>query len=242
MMESPGVRGTRSLLLVEDNPADANLVRMYLSEPDGDFDVVHVSNVSDAVAALQAKPIDLILLDLRLPDSQGVETVETIRAAARSIPIIALSGLEDERLGESCVSNGAEDFLAKADLRRGPLRRVVGYAIRRHDGSEHREAEEVRDRLRSLSSEAPHPSLSAAIASSESVRERVPEVFGALVDAYADLLVRFLERGPADEGKPKTEMQVLVKLLGDRGAGPRDLVDVHLAALERAVAEGNRRR
>ncbi len=235
--------GTASrILLVEDNAADATLVREYLSEPAAEFRILHVSNVADAVTALGSVPIDLVLLDLRLPDSNGVETVETIRAAATRVPIVVLSGMEDERLGSNCVHRGAEDFLSKSRIKGEPLRRAVGYALTRHRESEEREMLEVHEEFRALSSEASGTSVTAALTGAGSIKERIPEVFHALVDAYLELLTRYLEQLVTTTEKPRTEMEVLTTMIGDRGGGPRDLVDIHLAALQRAGVEDDRQR
>ncbi|MGB9624403.1 MAG: response regulator, partial [Phycisphaerae bacterium] len=89
------------VLLVEDSVGDARLLREALAETGaGRFQVVHVLSLQEALGALQSAPsCEVILLDLSLPDSAGLETVEHMHAAASSLPIIVLTGLDDERLG-----------------------------------------------------------------------------------------------------------------------------------------------
>ena len=131
-----------TVLLVEDNPADADLIGEYLDEPAGDrYEIVHAGRLSDAVERLRAGAVEVILLDLRLPDSTGLATVRAVRNAAGEVPIVVLSGISDERLALDCIDAGAQDYLLKEELRARSLRRAIGYAITRR-----REAK-VRERL-----------------------------------------------------------------------------------------------
>ena len=102
------------ILLVEDNPGDADLIREMLpTSEDSGFTVHCVTRLADAVAHLRKNETDLALLDLDLPDSQGIDTVRAARQAAPEMPIVVLTGHQDERMGIAAVQGGAQDFLVK---------------------------------------------------------------------------------------------------------------------------------
>jgi signal transduction histidine kinase/DNA-binding response OmpR family regulator len=120
------------ILLVEDNPGDADLIREML--PGGDdpgFTVHCVTRLADAVSYLRKNETDLALLDLDLPDSRGIETVRAARRAAPEMPIVVLTGHQDERMGIAAVQGGAQDFLVKGQTHSCHLTRVIRYAVQR---------------------------------------------------------------------------------------------------------------
>jgi len=121
------------VLLVEDNPADARLLREYLTEPDGQqFHVTHAARLAEAVNFLKSDRFDLALLDLSLPDSQSLETVRRIRSEAPNTPVVVLTGMDDESLGTEAVREGAQDYLVKGQADRRLLVRAIRYALERH--------------------------------------------------------------------------------------------------------------
>ena len=87
------------ILLIEDNAADARLLREMLKEPVScTYDLTHHESMEKAVAYLAANPVDVILLDLGLPDAQGLEAVRRVRRAAPHVPLVVLTGLDDESM------------------------------------------------------------------------------------------------------------------------------------------------
>lgn len=122
----------RVVLLVEDNPGDARLLRAHLADVPGQpFELVHTTTLAQALSRISAGPVDLILLDLSLPDSKGLETFRSANAAAPEVPIIVLSGLEDEELAIQTVHEGAQDYLNKRDIDSRLLARAIKYSIER---------------------------------------------------------------------------------------------------------------
>jgi len=120
------------VLLVEDNPADARLLAESLRESGPDaFRVTHVARLSAAVEAIGRSPADVILLDLSLPDSSGLGTVERMRVAAPNVPIVVLTGLQDEALGLQAVRMGVQDYLVKGMCEGGLAARSLRYAVER---------------------------------------------------------------------------------------------------------------
>lgn len=120
------------LLVVEDNPADARLVLELLKESDVSFLVSHVERKSEALACLQKETYSLMLLDLSLPDSHGLETVESILSEAPDIPIVVMTGLDDKLLATKALQLGAQDYLIKGTFDEVLLGRTIPYAIERH--------------------------------------------------------------------------------------------------------------
>lgn len=120
------------LLLVEDNPGDAALLRESLNEAGGGrFDVTHVEQLGEAIRLLHPALYDAVLLDLSLPDSQGLATLDQVCLAAEDLPIIVLTGLNDEAIAIEAVRKGAQDYLVKGQFDSPSLVRALHYAIER---------------------------------------------------------------------------------------------------------------
>jgi signal transduction histidine kinase len=122
----------RTVLFVEDNPGDARLIlEMFRDAGDSSLRLEHVDSLAAAVRCLAASDVDVILLDLSLPDSFGLETFGRVQAAATAIPIVVLTGLDDATVGLSAVQQGAQDYLIKGQVEGALLVRALGYAIER---------------------------------------------------------------------------------------------------------------
>jgi PAS domain S-box-containing protein len=120
------------VLLVEDNPADVLMVEDELAHAiGGKFSVVHLERLSEALARLQTQQFDVVLLDLSLPDSQGLDTFTRLHRAAAEIPVVVLSGRADEKLAIGAVQAGAQDYLVKGHMGEDVLARAIRYAIER---------------------------------------------------------------------------------------------------------------
>ena len=125
-----------NLLLLEDNPGDARLIRELLADTDDRFNLQCVDLLSKGLKCLVYQNIDAVLLDLGLPDSQGLNTIESVRATKASIPIIVLTGLDDESVAIEAVRRGAQDYLIKGSITGSMLSRVIRYAIERKNYEE----------------------------------------------------------------------------------------------------------
>ncbi len=120
------------ILLVEDNPGDADLIREMLPETgDSGFNIHCVPRMADAVSYLRIEDTDLALLDLGLPDSNGIDTVRYMREVAPDTPIVVLTGNDDEQTGIAAVRGGAQDYLVKGQTPAYHLSRVLRYAVQR---------------------------------------------------------------------------------------------------------------
>jgi signal transduction histidine kinase len=125
-------RSTKVLLVVEDNPGDARILREMLKEQGSHgIELIHVECMADAEAHLAAHPVDMILLDLGLPDAQGLGAVRRVRAAAPHLPLVVLTGLDDEALAAQTLHEGAQDYLTKGQIDARGLFRSLRYAVAR---------------------------------------------------------------------------------------------------------------
>jgi diguanylate cyclase (GGDEF)-like protein len=121
-----------SVLLVEDNPGDARLVVELLSEAMGDsFRVTHVEQLADARQQVMEYGTGCVLLDLSLPDAARLEALMQLRAAAPDVPIVILSGLQDELLAVKAVQEGAQDYLVKGRVDGAAIGRSIRYSVER---------------------------------------------------------------------------------------------------------------
>jgi two-component system, sensor histidine kinase and response regulator len=120
------------VLLVEDNLGDARLLHESLKNAQNiHINFLHVMNVNDAIDQIKGRSFDVVLLDLSLPDSQGIKTIHRMLQAAPDIPIVVLTGLDNEEMGIQAVQSGAQDYLVKGDADIKLIVRVLRYAIER---------------------------------------------------------------------------------------------------------------
>ena len=120
------------VLLIEDNPGDARLIREMIAEQaDASFEIEHVARLAQGLERLASAGASLVLLDLSLPDSLGLDTFARVYAHSPAVPIIVLTGHDDHNLALAAVKSGAQDYLVKARLDRELLLRSMHYAIER---------------------------------------------------------------------------------------------------------------
>jgi len=123
--------------LVEDNPGDARLIQEMLREPPiTDFRLTLSTRVDELLESLERDPIEVLLLDLGLPDSQGMATFHRINNRAPGLPIVIFSGADDEQLASEAVSCGAQDYLVKGRINSFLLKRAIRYAMERKRAEE----------------------------------------------------------------------------------------------------------
>lgn len=124
---------TVTILLVEDNLGDADLLQEFLeTESAEQLQIHHHQRLGPALQDLKQRQFDLVLLDLSLPDSFGLETFTRLRAQCPHIPVVILSGLGDEAIALEAVQMGAQDYLVKGEFDDYLLLRAIRYAIARH--------------------------------------------------------------------------------------------------------------
>lgn len=231
-----------TVLLVEDNRADARLVTELLSSsPIGQ--VAHVTTatrLSEALARLDVNGIDVVLLDLTLPDSHGLETVIAMRNAAPHTPVVVLTG-QDDTLAPQALRAGAQDYLVKGRLDGAVLVRSVRYAVERQLLLERLEAQRIHERR-----ERDRRVLDALSASDNAVGRELlgrggleaehPQLFEQIFEHYR-VLVSLAVDGVADirEGDP---FEPLVERLAALDADAGDVMGLHERVFAHDVAVG----
>ena len=122
---------TKHVLLIEDNPGDADLIRMRLIESRDPVQVSRVERLSEGLEFLEQEAPSVVLLDLNLPDSQGADTFRKVLAKAPDVPVVILSGQDDEGLARKALHQGVQDYLVKSDFCHGELDHAMRHAIER---------------------------------------------------------------------------------------------------------------
>jgi diguanylate cyclase (GGDEF)-like protein/PAS domain S-box-containing protein len=123
---------TKKLLLVEDNPEDAGLLRGMLVTPGSyEIELMHTGCMSEAEKYLGEHAFDIVLIDLGLPDTEGLGAVRRARAIAPRVPLVVLAGLDDESLAVRALQEGAQDYLVKGQIETGGLLRALRHAVER---------------------------------------------------------------------------------------------------------------
>jgi signal transduction histidine kinase len=121
------------VLLVEDNAGDVRLLReMFSGERPDSFELTHLLRMSEAEIHLAKGGVDIVLLDMGLPDGHGLDTVRRAHAAAPGVPLIILTGLDDEALAAEAMTQGAQDYMIKGQIESRALPRALRHAIERH--------------------------------------------------------------------------------------------------------------
>lgn len=121
-----------SLLVVEDNQADQDKIKRLLKQQDQfTFEIETVYRLSEALALCMAKQIDIVLLDVRLPDSNGIETILTLTRKNRNLPIVVLTEYGDEKLELDVLQSGAQDYLLKEGITTAKLVATLYHALER---------------------------------------------------------------------------------------------------------------
>ncbi|MDD1751061.1 MAG: response regulator [Methanothrix sp.] len=120
-----------NVLIIEDNKGDADLIRLALKYCEAGCTYKNADRVSSGLKLLEEGPFDVVLLDLGLPDSIGLDAIQRIQDKEPKVPIIVLTGLSDKELAARAISLGAQDYLVKGDFDNDLLYRAIRYAIER---------------------------------------------------------------------------------------------------------------
>ncbi|QLG50559.1 bacterio-opsin activator domain-containing protein [Natrinema halophilum] len=159
--EDPETADALRILLIEDNPGDARLIQEMLRDteelaqrvkPSDEAgtrpDISRKTRLEDGLEAVEASSIDIVLLDLNLPDSEGLKTLETVHAETAETPIVVLTGVRDQQVGVKALQRGAQDFLVKDEVTSELLVRTIHHAIER--ANQEQERRQQREQLEAL--------------------------------------------------------------------------------------------
>lgn len=235
------------LLLIEDDSDDAELVAAHLEGIEAFTVRLKVAGTLEEFSGLtEDSDWDLILLDLSLPDSEGLETLESVRLQKPDIPVVVLTGAESERIAVAAIRAGAQDFLSKNLLTAELLARTIRYSIERHwmmsqitRLTHHPESDEEIKRVSAFADDEDAPfSVSARLYGFKSIREIDPHRFRDMMARYIELTLAATEaRGFRVEYSGRAEVRALADQLGFLKAGPRDVVEMQTLAI-REITSG----
>ena len=125
------------ILLIEDNPGDTRLIREILSEANGGIAELECEEMlASGLEHLARERFDVLLLDLTLPDSRGLETLEKVRPFEQKMPVVVLTGLDDDETAQKALESGAQDYLVKGEITADSLERAIRYALGRYSTKE----------------------------------------------------------------------------------------------------------
>lgn len=221
------------LLHIEDSMADQILVREVLEQVSKThYNLTQLASIAQAkqLAAQSESPhIDIILLDLNLPDSQGLESLQQTLKLYPQAPIIVLTGYESSDLGLKAISMGAEDYLSKSQVTNADLLiKTIQYAIARAH------------RLEQSHRESSHQSvpeknyyLSEDTDADKPLRNTDPDLFGELCKIQQELILVYTDSEKNSEPNKQIEelINTIIRQLGDIQADPSDLIDLNKTAL-----------
>ena len=224
------------VLVVDPAEAESNRIEHALAPWSDSALAETVATLQEGLAALQRGHFDVVIAALDLRTARGVDVIRKIRPAARGVPIVAVTSSGGDHVGMVCLAAGAEDYVARDDLRPIPLRRTLSYARARTNQAEIDELRVTLDRYRDALSRKRRPSQ-APPAADGTMAHRQGELADAIAAKYRGVLDQYLHHLAQHTPRPTREMDGVANDLVDLGAGPRDLIGIHVKALERAVRE-----
>jgi len=239
------------VLVVEDNPGDAQLIEHYLRAPDvGEVatgvSLTHVETLEAALERLESDTYDVCFLDLGLPETTGLATLERVLEAEPGLPVVVLTGLDDRETAVEAIGRGAQDYLPKDDLDPGRLSRALRYAVERHRQEEElRRQNERLERFAGVLSHDLRNPLGVAQMYLEDVREQTDGEAVEKIDANLERMEAIIEdvlslaRGgqPVADAEP---LQVARLARESWGAVATDAADLEVAT--GATVEGDENR
>lgn len=242
-----------NILLIEDNPGDVTLISEYLNE-DTEYKKIypnlklsHISTLEKAVKYLKKHSFDLILLDLNLPDSSGINTLKTLIKFIDDIPIIVLTGLDDFSLAKTSISNGAQDFLFKNKLGSELLIRTIISSIQRHIYTSllpiknSNSIKEIND-LKKLAL-ASKTSITADVYGIKPLHIYSPEKFSDLSAIYKKTIEIAVEKRVYKSEKNYSEQfGILTEELCNLRVSPKDIINIHTNALNDLIKKNTKKK
>ena len=201
-----------NLLLIEDNPGDVRLVHESLSKSKSPpIEWVLADHLENAVEKIQETPFDIILLDLSLPDSQGLHTFLRLQTLAPHLPIVILTSTDDELLALEAVQKGAQDYLVKGQTPSDLLIRAIRYAIERHQLQQ--KLADAQQQL--VDAERLRVLIETAGAAAHEINQPLTAVFG-----HVELMLASAPKNPFREDlqfvyEAAKRIQEIVKSMGD---------------------------
>jgi CheY-like chemotaxis protein len=217
------------ILLVEDSPADTRLLEEELSDAGVTaFHVTYAGRLAHAVRAWDPGAFDVVLLDLSLPDSKGLETVRRAMAGLPGVPIVVLTTLKDDVTAAQAVAAGAQDYLVKGDADGHAMIRAIRHAMARHRVmGVHSRGGDPRESREAGTCAIPRTAFGSA-----TLPDLFPDAFDELSKGYGRILGHAM--APLTGGEPldpAAALPALAERLGVLRASPADVLALHARAL-----------
>ncbi len=234
------------ILLIEDNPVNAQLIQKLLSACVNtslarglSFDVTWTETLAQGLEKLEDSTFDVILLDLILPDSRGINSLITIKEKTPQVPIIVETGSEDETLIVQSFQLGADGYLKKKNLDTNILVYAIRLAIEKNNYSAklqkiqlEKQESEFQD-LAQFTNDS-QTNVTARMFGSQAIKESLPEIFAEMIQEYGDLLDLSLEQRAFKVSYNISErLRTMAEKLGFLKGSPRDVIDIHTLTLKK---------
>jgi len=234
------------VLLIEDNPINTKLIeRLLFHSPEAiindylSFNLTCANSLIIAISKLEQDQFDVILLDLMLPDSEGLNTLIQIKKYTKNIPIVVQTGSNDETLMVKCFQLGVHGYLRKMNLDRNILVYAIQLAVQRQQYIDNWEVKEQQKQqeleIKGLEqfTNSISTNITARMFGSQPIKESIPDIFQEFVEDYGKLLDFALEERAyrVDHNIPDA-LRCLAEKLGFLKASPRDVVAIHTQALK----------
>jgi DNA-binding response OmpR family regulator len=250
MSNSDSTSRPLEILLIEDNPGDARLIQEMLADASAasttapQITLEHANQLSAGLACLSKHPFDIILLDLGLPDSVGLETLLRTHEHEPDVPVIILTGTADEELAVKAAQSGAQDYLVKGQFNGDLLLRSIRYALERHrllaelEAMKQREEQEREILSLNQLSRPTTTAVTAELFDTAPLSASLPDTFEELVARYSELLDQALkQRAYKVDYDISGDLRTIANHLGFLKAGPRDVVKLHSTAMQRKTRD-----
>jgi len=196
-----------TVFVVDDDADDVYLVRqILLADTNTQFNVSHFYSIAELEASLANSHCDVILLDLGLGESQGLETLKRVAECAADIPIIILTGFDEDEFGETAIKLGAQDYIPKAELKGSLLKRVIKFALERH---------KLVSELKHLSQQDPLTSLSNKTAFERCLQSSY-DAWKRYNHAFSVMFIDLDEFKPINDTLGHTVGDQVLKIVGQR--------------------------
>ena len=227
------------VLLIEDEPEDVNTIQTILDDVKSaffqrGFELVCRETLTEAKQILLEREFDVILLDLMLPDSRHINSLQELQELVANVPIIVQTALEDEIVAVKALELGARGYLPKVASDRNLLLYAIRSAIERQRqlaNVEQLQQQREVDLLKNLL-------LDSDFKSYDYLLQEMPDVFQELQERYCHILDRFVEQKIYKvEYKLSNQINIFIEQLGYLQATPRDLLDLHTAVLKQKQSQ-----
>ncbi len=238
------------VLLIEDDPAYSNLVRKFLLDSDRSslgsglaFEITRAENFAAAMELVEHSCFDVILLDLMLPDSQGMSSLIKIKQQAPQMPVVVQTSSEDESIIVQAFKLGAFGYIRKHNLDRNLLLYALRLAMERQqyianlESIKQQQEQEQEFQVLEELAQSVGTKVTARMFGSEALQDSLPEIFQEMVTEYGYLMDLALEqRAYKIEHNIADRLRSLAEKLGFLKTGPRDIVAIHTKALKQRSA------